>query len=74
MSPSLIPYSCSSLLSARTFPLSKRRWTSAGGAPDSEASCALIVAMVSVGCIESVYDCTGLVDLNVMLIEARRVW
>lgn len=72
VSPSLIVYSCRSLLSARAFPLSSSRCASAGGAPGSDASCALMSEIVSVGCTASAKLFGGLIDLKVMLSEPVR--
>ena len=72
VSPSLIVYSCRSLLSARAFPLRRSRCASAGGAPGSDASCALMSETVSVGCTQSVKLFGGLIDLKVTLSEPVR--
>lgn len=69
MSPSLTLYSCSSFPSANAFPLSRRRCTSAGGAPGSAASWALMSEIVSVDCTVRLYVLAGLIDLNVILRE-----
>lgn len=70
VSPSLMVYSLRSFESARAFPLSKRRWTSAGGADGNAASCDFISATVSVGSTRNVKDAEGLRLLNVRDMEA----
>lgn len=70
VSPSFTLYSLRSLLSASAFPLSKRRCASARGARGWDASCDLIPEIESVGCTDSVKDCGGFNDLNVISMEA----
>jgi hypothetical protein len=70
VSPSFTLYSLSNFVSARAFPLSKRRCASTGGELGWDASLDLMSEMVSVGCTERVNDLGGFKDLNVTLISA----
>jgi hypothetical protein len=67
MAPSVMPYSLSNFASASALPLSSSRWISAGGARGCEASCFLIVPIVSVVDTVRGKDRGGFADLNVMV-------